>query len=229
MPRLRLSSLEPWDLTPAFFALSYLKLYLDYHYPLGGTGTVVKKLLELINTHHGEIRTSTEIVALDFDQRCVKDASGMVHHYRRLIWAADLLTLYRLCDPAQLPEGNSGLAVVETPLLIYEPSESLAKAREKIRDQVFRERTESQVRQPPPHAGEIRIVQKAHLPMPGPGMSIAFKAVLLDKIRFLDRCLGRALLLADSDGYDFHGPSLPPIMKMPYVALELGNHLTMLP
>ena len=99
--------------TPAFFALSYLKLYLDYHYPLGGTGTLVKKLLELINAHHGEIRTSTEIVALDFDQRCVKDASGMVHHYRRLIWAADLLTLYRLCDPAQLLEGNPGQAIAE--------------------------------------------------------------------------------------------------------------------
>ena len=34
--------------TPAFFALSYLKLYLDYHYPLGGTAVVVQKLVSFI-------------------------------------------------------------------------------------------------------------------------------------------------------------------------------------
>ncbi len=28
--------------TPTFFSLSYLKLYLDYYYPLGGTATLVQ-------------------------------------------------------------------------------------------------------------------------------------------------------------------------------------------
>ncbi len=34
--------------TPAFFALSYLKLYIDYHYPLGGTGKLPQQLVSFI-------------------------------------------------------------------------------------------------------------------------------------------------------------------------------------
>ena len=41
--------------TPAFFALSYLKLYLDYYYPVGGTGKFVEKLVAFINDHQGQI------------------------------------------------------------------------------------------------------------------------------------------------------------------------------
>jgi len=50
--------------TPAFFALSYLKLYIDYHYPLGGTGIFPAKLVSFIEDHHGEIRTNTKISSL---------------------------------------------------------------------------------------------------------------------------------------------------------------------
>jgi phytoene dehydrogenase-like protein len=84
--------------TPAFFALSYLTLYLDYHYPRGGTGTLVDKLVAFIERHGGTIRTSTEIVALDPDQQLVVDAQGGTHEYGRLIWAADQKALYRLVD-----------------------------------------------------------------------------------------------------------------------------------
>ena len=84
--------------TPAFFALSYLKLYLDYHYPLGGTGTVVQKLVSFIENHQGKISTNTEITAVDPQKQMVTDRQGNTHAYRRLIWAADLKTLYRILN-----------------------------------------------------------------------------------------------------------------------------------
>ena len=90
--------------TPAFFALSYLKLYLDYHYPLGGTAVVVQKLVSFIEDHHGKILTNTEITAVDPRKQVVTDAQGNTHAYRRLIWAADLKTLYRLLNLENLAD-----------------------------------------------------------------------------------------------------------------------------
>ncbi len=84
--------------TPAFFALSYLKLYLDYNYPLGGTATVVQKLVSFIENHHGKISTNTEITAVDPQKQMVTDRQGNTHGYQRLIWAADLKTLYRILN-----------------------------------------------------------------------------------------------------------------------------------
>ena len=63
--------------TPAYFALSYFKLYLDYHYPLGGTGKVIEKLVAYITDHGGEIRTNTEIVRLDPQKQTLADARGV--------------------------------------------------------------------------------------------------------------------------------------------------------
>ncbi len=45
--------------TPAFFALSYMKLYLDYYYPKGGTGVLIDALAGFTREHGGEIRTDT--------------------------------------------------------------------------------------------------------------------------------------------------------------------------
>ena len=82
--------------TPAYFALSYMKLYLDYYYPKGGTGTIVTKLVDLITENNGTIRNLTEIVELDAGKHTITTARGEVLHYRRLIWAADQQALYRL-------------------------------------------------------------------------------------------------------------------------------------
>lgn len=82
--------------TPAFFALSYLTLYEDYHYPIGGTGTLVKKLVEYIESHQGEIRTNTPIVGIDPTERVAVDAHGDEYEFERLIWAADQKLLYRI-------------------------------------------------------------------------------------------------------------------------------------
>jgi phytoene dehydrogenase-like protein len=82
--------------TPAFFALSYIKLYLDYNYPLGGTGKLIEKLTEFIDSHGGKISTKTDICTVDPVKRTVMDAQGNRYQYRKLIWAADLKSFYRL-------------------------------------------------------------------------------------------------------------------------------------
>lgn len=99
--------------TPAYFALSYLKLYLDYHYPLGGTGNFIKKLVELITVNKGEISTDTEIVEVDVVERLVRDSKGRSYHYRRLIWAADLNTLYQRLNVEKIANPATRSAIQE--------------------------------------------------------------------------------------------------------------------
>jgi phytoene dehydrogenase-like protein len=99
--------------TPAFFALSYLKLYLDYHYPLGGTGKFVEKLVAFIAAHQGSICTNTEIKHINPLARLLTDAQGNTYGYRRLIWAADLNTLYRYLDPETIAEEKVKKAIVQ--------------------------------------------------------------------------------------------------------------------
>jgi phytoene dehydrogenase-like protein len=82
--------------TPAFFALSYINLYLDYNYPQGGTGKLVEKMTRFIENHGGMISTNTEIRMIAPGNRLVMDAHGNQHHYRKLVWAADLKSFYRL-------------------------------------------------------------------------------------------------------------------------------------
>lgn len=80
--------------TPAFFAMSYFSLYLDYRYPKGGTGTLSKTLTEYIIHHGGEIKTDTEIVSIDPTAHSATDSAGKRIEYHQLIWAADLKKMY---------------------------------------------------------------------------------------------------------------------------------------
>jgi len=84
--------------TPASFALSYMHLYLDYYYPLGGTGKIIEELLGFIEAHQGEIRNRVTIVKIDPEKQQVEDSEGQTYGYRRLIWAANQKTLYRSLD-----------------------------------------------------------------------------------------------------------------------------------
>jgi phytoene dehydrogenase-like protein len=93
--------------TPTFFALSYFSLYLDYGYPRGGTGTLVRKMEEYILAHGGELRTEVEIVGVDVGKRMLLDARGQVTSWRKLVWAADQKTLYRLLDLSSMPDGKA--------------------------------------------------------------------------------------------------------------------------
>jgi phytoene dehydrogenase-like protein len=108
--------------TPAFFALSYFTLYLDYYYPLGGTGRIVEKMVGFIEDHHGTISTGTEIVAVDPEKHLVTDARGDTHGYRRLIWAADQKALYRFIDPDRITDPSVKSAVAHRRALIDDKS-----------------------------------------------------------------------------------------------------------
>jgi phytoene dehydrogenase-like protein len=93
--------------TPTYFALSYFSLYLDYRYPRGGTGKLPEAMREHILAHGGEIRTGTEVVGIDHGRRSLRDAGGGSHSWRKLVWAADQKTLYRVTDPASIRDGNA--------------------------------------------------------------------------------------------------------------------------
>ncbi len=104
--------------TPAFFALSYISLYLDYHYPLGGTGRIVEKMVEFIKNHGGTIRTNTEITAIDPKERMVTDSHGESLSYRRLVWAADQKALYHAIDPDTISDPRARAAFIDHRALI---------------------------------------------------------------------------------------------------------------
>ena len=80
--------------TPSFFALSYFSLYLDYQYPIGGTGILAEKMTDKILSFGGEIMTKTSVDQIDLGHREIKTANGETFHYQKLIWAANQQSLY---------------------------------------------------------------------------------------------------------------------------------------
>ncbi|MBI4926713.1 MAG: NAD(P)/FAD-dependent oxidoreductase [Anaerolineae bacterium] len=99
--------------TPAFFALSYLKIFLDYYYPRGGTGEFVKKVVSFIEDHQGTICTNMDVVAIDPDKQQITDAQGNTIEYKRLIWAADQKALYRSIDLDKVVDARQKRAIAE--------------------------------------------------------------------------------------------------------------------
>lgn len=82
--------------TPAFFALSYFSLYLDYFYPKGGVGNLSEVLKNKILESGGEIKTETKITEVLANECLVLDQNNISYKYNDLIWAADLKTFYRI-------------------------------------------------------------------------------------------------------------------------------------
>ena len=82
--------------TPAFFAMSYFSLYLDYFYPKGGVGKLPEALKNKIIECGGEIKTETKIIEVLAEKCLVKDQDNITYKYENLIWAADLKTLYKI-------------------------------------------------------------------------------------------------------------------------------------
>lgn len=82
--------------TPAFFALSYFSLYLDYFYPKGGVGKLSEALKDKILEYGGKIKSETKITAVLADKRIVTDQNHINYKYENLIWAADLKTFYAI-------------------------------------------------------------------------------------------------------------------------------------
>lgn len=81
--------------TPAFFALSYFGLYMDYRYPRGGTGSLARALESFILERGGEIERGAAVLSVDPRSRVLRDSSGVERGYGRLVWAADAKSLYR--------------------------------------------------------------------------------------------------------------------------------------
>lgn len=90
--------------TPAFFALSYFSIYLDYRYPKGGTGALPGAMERFVRDRGGEVICRTEITRVDPGLKQVTDAAGHVHPYRKLVWAADMKALYRAVAPGSLAD-----------------------------------------------------------------------------------------------------------------------------
>jgi phytoene dehydrogenase-like protein len=92
--------------TPAFFALSYFSLYLDYRYPRGGTGVLPHALQQFSLEKGTEIRLDTGITRVDPAKHQAVDSKGNVYRYKKLLWAADLKRLYQILDLAFLADGK---------------------------------------------------------------------------------------------------------------------------
>lgn len=88
--------------TPTYFALGYFYGYLDYFYPVGGTGALDHLLKEKILSWGGEIQLNKHIVEVIPSESILIDSQGGRYPYDHLIWAADLKTLYRSLNPAGL-------------------------------------------------------------------------------------------------------------------------------
>jgi phytoene dehydrogenase-like protein len=84
--------------TPAFFAMSYFSLYLDYFYPKGGVGKLPEALKNKITECGGEIKIETKITEILADKCLVRDQNNITYKYDNLIWAADLKTLYNITE-----------------------------------------------------------------------------------------------------------------------------------
>ncbi len=104
--------------TPASFALSYLTLYLDYHYPIGGTGQFSNKLENYITEHGGYIQTSTKVVKVEPNERIITDSDGNEYSYRSLIWAADQQTFYNSVKTADVENTKTTRKIAEKKKLL---------------------------------------------------------------------------------------------------------------
>lgn len=128
--------------TPAFFAMSYFSLYLDYMYPVGGTGRLPEALERRFVELGGEVATCTEIHEVCPARSIAYDAEGKEYQYGALLWAADLKTLYRVTDTRGLSldvaagieerkttvlERRGGDSVFVLFLSVDEPPESFAR------------------------------------------------------------------------------------------------------
>lgn len=104
--------------TPAFFALSYFSLYLDYHYPRGGTGALPGALEQLIRKNNAEIKFETEITSIDPPKNQADDSKGNHYRFKKLVWTADQKTLYRVLNLSSLTDVKVTSAIQKKKALI---------------------------------------------------------------------------------------------------------------
>lgn len=84
--------------TPAFFALGYFYVYMDYFYPKGGSGKLSKSIEKKIIEFGGKIKKNAFISKVVPFEKKIIDSLGNEYYYDELIWAADLKYLYKIID-----------------------------------------------------------------------------------------------------------------------------------
>ncbi len=82
--------------TPAFFALSYFSLYLDYFYPTGGVSKLANAVENKFLEFGGEVIRETTIEKVMAYEKIITDQNNFEYIYQKLVWAADLKTFYRI-------------------------------------------------------------------------------------------------------------------------------------
>lgn len=97
--------------TPTSFALSYWSLYNDYHYPIGGTQMLPRKVAGFAKEQGAELKSKTVITRLQPEQKWVIDSEGNKYYYDMLIWACDQKTLYRCIESETLSDSGLRVAV----------------------------------------------------------------------------------------------------------------------
>lgn len=90
--------------TPTYFALGYFYVWLDYFYPVGGTGTLPKIVSEKVLESGGRVVFETKINKVIPSESKVIDANGQSYYYDHLVWAADLKTLYGQLDKKEITD-----------------------------------------------------------------------------------------------------------------------------
>ena len=104
--------------TPAYFALSYFKIFQEYYYPKSGTGAFTNQLVKYIEEHGGQIRTSTEISQVDLGSKTLTTTSGEQIQYQQLVWAADQKRLYDSIQVDAIEDANTLEAIKQRKALI---------------------------------------------------------------------------------------------------------------
>lgn len=99
--------------TPAFFAMSYFSLYMDYYYPIGGTEKVPLTLKEFILQNGGEIKLKTKVVQLHPEEKWIQTDQEETIRYDSLVWAADLKTLFNQVPLKQLKNQKLSQAITQ--------------------------------------------------------------------------------------------------------------------
>lgn len=89
--------------TPAFFALSYFSLYLDYFYPAGGVGKLSEAIENKLLEWGGEVRRETTVQRVRAYEKRITDQKNIDYTYENLVWAADLKTFYMITGTEGLP------------------------------------------------------------------------------------------------------------------------------
>lgn len=80
--------------TASFFALSYFSLYLDYSFPMGGTGVLASKIKDYILEHSGDLLLNSAVTSINLNKHQVLLSDRNEFCYRQLIWAGNQKQLY---------------------------------------------------------------------------------------------------------------------------------------